>query len=78
MTTSDEVIDLPVGGPERAADPPAAWFVRRELIGHAQGHVGEMVTLATASASGPSDGAERGPAKGRARPISRSGRSSST
>ena len=24
---------------------PAAWFVRWELIGHAQGHVGEMVSV---------------------------------
>ncbi len=27
------------------ADKPAAWFVRWELIGHAQGHVGEMVSV---------------------------------
>ena len=24
---------------------PVAWFVRWELIGHAQGHVGEMVSV---------------------------------
>ena len=24
---------------------PAAWFVRWEVIGHAQGHVGEMVSV---------------------------------
>jgi hypothetical protein len=43
-----------VGGVERADAPwlhdmwagkPAAWFVRWELIGHAQGHVGEMVSV---------------------------------
>ena len=27
------------------AEKPGAWFVRWELIGHAQGHVGEMVSV---------------------------------